>query len=206
MAQAEAKPIISPAALANALNHPSISRAINRTFRVTDGDVLPTHIRSYGSFAVFKDAVTTIPHGSTVMYDIEGGTWQFTPDQEQANPYFYMGRFVDLAHEHGLKAILAPGIAYRDRAARIPTDIFIAQVQGILNPTLYGKTVCAIAQLQAGKVYAELTANGEEGHTARGLYRQYKAGLKCADGFALWGATDAANLAVASRFLSLVSS
>lgn len=51
----------------------------------------------------------TVPAGTVyVLLDIE--SWSLTPHSEQVTPKVYMKEFVDTAHQHGYKAILAPSI------------------------------------------------------------------------------------------------
>jgi hypothetical protein len=135
------------------------------------------------------------------MYDLE--RWGFSPPSEQAAPFRSMRRFVTAARGYGLVAILAPGGIYRDRAANLDADAFLAQVQNITDPARYQATVCDIAERFDGPVIAELAANGKPGHHARGLLRQWRAGKACTSRFALWGKDSPALLAVAQEFLRL---
>jgi hypothetical protein len=134
------------------------------------------------------------------MYDLE--RWGFSPASEQAAPFRSMRQFVTIARGDGLVPILAPGAIYRHRAANLDADAFLAQVQNIMDPVRYRATVCDITRRFDGPVYAELTANG---HTARGMFRQWRAGKACTSRFALWAKDSPQPLAVAQEFLRLVA-
>lgn len=183
--------------------------SVNRTFRrdgtggTLDGPIEPGQIVAFASLDALRTVAPTLAPGTWVMYDLE--RWGFSPEIEQAAPFRSMRRFVTAARGYGLVAVLAPSGLYRDRAANLDADVFLAQVQNILDPVKYRAKVCDIAERFRGPVYAELTANGKPGHDARGLLRQWRAGKACTSRFALWGKDSPATLAVAQDFLSRVT-
>ena len=183
--------------------------SVNRTFRRNvvggplDGPIEPGQIVGFASLDGLIAAAPTLAPGTRVMYDLE--RWGFSPESEQAEPFRSMRRFVTTARGYGFIAILAPGGFYRDRAANLDADAFLAQVQNIMDPARYWEKVCDISERFRGPVYAELTANGRPGHDATGLMRQWRAGKACTSRFALWGKDSAASLAVAQEFLTLAA-
>jgi hypothetical protein len=65
--------------------------------------------RKFGSLAAFREALDRGKVGDGVQivgYDPE--KWQFTPDDEQADPAGSMIAFAKLAHQHGYKVIVTP--------------------------------------------------------------------------------------------------
>ena len=194
---------ISPHDLQQQLVKPATP--VNRTFRDgIDGPVQPGQIVSVASLAGLHDVAPTLEPGTWVMYDVE--RWSFTPAEERAAPYRSMRRFVTAARGYGMVAVLAPGHAFRERAARRDADMFVAQVQAITDPERYRDAVCRLARRFDGPLYAELTANGRPGHRARDLYRQWRAGRRCTRLFALWSPppVTARNVRTANRFLSML--
>jgi hypothetical protein len=183
--------------------------SVNRTFRRNgvgeqlDGPLVPRQIVGFASLDALRTAAPTLAPGTRVMYDLE--RWGFSPEIEQEAPFRSMRQFVTIARRYGLIAILAPGGFYRDRAANLDADVFLAQVQNIMDPVQYRAKVCDIAERFDGPVYAELSANGEPGHGVRGLFRQWRAGKACTSRFALWGKDSPTTVAVAQDFLSLVA-
>jgi hypothetical protein len=183
--------------------------SVNRTFRRNgtggpiDGPIQPGQIVGFASLETLRATGPTLAPGTRVMYDLE--RWGFSPLREQAAPFRSMRQFVSAARSFGLVPVLAPGGFYRDRAANLDADAFLAQVQNIMDPARYRAKVCEIAEGFDGPVIAELAANGKPGHTARGLYRQWRAGKACTSRFALWGKDAPAPLAVAQEFLRLVA-
>jgi hypothetical protein len=137
------------------------------------------------------------------MYDIEA--WQYTPPAEQAAPFRSMRWFVAAARGYGFVAVLAPaGALWRDRGAYRDADVYLAQVQNILDPARYRAKVCMIVERFGGPVYAELSANNRPGHDATGLMRQWRAGQACTSRFAVWG-WDPAHVMVLQDFLTRAS-
>jgi hypothetical protein len=131
------------------------------------------------------------------MYDIE--PWAFTPPEEKHAPDASMRRFVAVARGMGFRAMLAPAAKWRDRAARLDSDAFLAQVQNIVDPDGYGAKVCELNRCFAGRYfYAELTARHL---SARRMMLQYEAGRACAEGFALWGSLPE-HISVLNTFLT----
>ena len=195
---------ISPRELQQQLLEPVTP--INRVFREEqmDGPVEPGHIVSVPSLAKFEEVAPTLAPGTWVIYDIE--RWAYTPPEEQAQPYLSMRRFVTAARGYGFVAVLAPSRAFQLRGARRDADVFLAQVQAIEDPALYRARVCKLKRLFGGPLFAELTANGQPGHTARALYRQWEAGRRCTRHFALWGGHHLTpeNVATANRLLAMV--
>ena len=183
--------------------------SVNRTFRRNgageplDGPLESGQIVGFASLDGLTTAAPTLAPGTRVMYDLE--RWGFSPESEQAAPFRSMRHFVTTARGYGFIAILAPGGFYRDRAANLDADAFLAQVQNIIDPARYREKVCDIAERFRGPVYAELTANGRPGHDATGLLRQWRAGKACTSRFALWGKDSAASLDVAQEFLTLAA-
>jgi hypothetical protein len=183
--------------------------SVNRTFRRNgtggpiDGPIEPGQIVGFASLEALRETAPTLAPGTRVMYDLE--RWGFSPLSEQAAPFRSMRHFVAAARGYGLVPILAPGGFYRDRAANLDADVFLAQVQNIMDPARYRAKVCDIAERFDGPVIAELAANGKPGHNARGLFRQWRAGKACTSRFALWGKDAPGPLAVAQEFLRLVA-
>ena len=183
--------------------------SVNRSFRRNaaggpiDGPIQPGQIVGFASLGALGDIGPSLAPGTRVMYDLE--RWGFSPLNEQAAPFRSMRQFVAAARGYGLVPILAPGGFYRDRAANLDADAFLAQVQNIMDPSRYRAKVCEIAERFDGPVIAELAANGKPGHNARGLFRQWRAGKACTSRFALWGKDAPAPLAVAQEFLRLVA-
>jgi hypothetical protein len=193
----------APRCAAGRLKHPL--REVNRTFRFnedcmpTDGPIQPGQIVSVASLQGLQDVAPSLEAGTWVMYDIEG--WAFTPTEEKDAPQASMRRFVTLAREMGFRAMLAPAAKWRDRAARLPADAFLAQVQNIVDPEQYGAKVCELNHRFTGRYfYAELTARHL---SAQRMLLQYEAGRACAGGFALWGSRPE-HISVLNKFLTQV--
>jgi len=67
--------------------------------------------KTYASFAKFQADIAANrvpPQVKVVGYDIEA--WDFTPDDEHADPLGSMIKFAKLAHAHGYKVIVTPAI------------------------------------------------------------------------------------------------
>lgn len=195
---------IAPQVLASRLWRFDV-RSVNRTYR-TDGSGAPLdgpiergQIVSFVSLDGLHSIAPSLIRGTWVMYDIE--RWSHTPKSEQAKPFRSMQRFVDAARSYGFVAVLAPGREWRDRGANQEADVFLAQVQKLLDPAKYRAKVCELARRFDGPLYAELTANGEPGHDVAGLMRQWRAGRLCTSRFALWGKTDPSNVGILRQFL-----
>jgi hypothetical protein len=200
---------IVPQSFANNIDaHGVVLTTTNRTFRdPEDGGWRPEQVLQFASLTALKAEIAagTIPAGTTVMYDLEA--WMFSPADELARPYRSMRRFVMAARADHLVAALAPGGALRDRAARLDCDLFMAQIQNVIDPASYRVAVRRIAdRLHPGtQMIAQLSANDRGGHTTAGLYAQWRAARRYSDGFSLWYGNGENLVQTASDFLALVA-
>lgn len=200
---------IVPQSFANNIDaHGVVLITTNRTFRdPEDGEWRPEQVLQFASLSALKAQIAagTIPVGITVMYDLEA--WIFSPADELARPYRSMRLFVLTARANHLRAALAPGGALRDRAARLDCDLFMAQIQNVIDPASYRIAVRRIADRlhPDTEMIAQLPANDRGGHTTAGPYAQWRAARRYSDGFSLWYGDGENLVQTASDFLALVA-
>ena len=151
----------------------------------------------YPSVRRFVEVVATLRAGTTVMYDPE--PWGNTPRWEQTHPRRSMRRFVRIAHEHGLRAVLAParGLAGPDPLCRvfvrcgyleIPADAFQLQAQKLeCNLDRFRRFVENAERRSASPLIVQLTvAWNDPCVTPRAVRDAWSAARPWADSFALW--------------------
>lgn len=152
---------------------------------------------AYASVSRFDDVVGGLPRGSTVMYDPE--PWAVTPRWEQTHPRRAMRRFVRVAREHGLRAVLAPSRSLAgpdplcDRFLRcgyleIPADAFQLQSQKLqCDLDVFRPFVKAAEARAASPLIVQLTVIWEDPCVTPKVVRNaWAAARPWADSYALW--------------------
>ncbi len=174
-------------------------------FDQPDSMVVGSNVTRFESFAAFE--ATQSISTKLVMYDIE--SWRRTPQIEQQYPKRYMRRFVLLAHQRGLVAILAPArnivapslgcngrlgetlteAFIRCGLAGVPADYLLLQSQRLECDL--GSFTWFVQQARTqvqGRLLVELTvAWNSPCVTPDAVVNAWNAARPYADGFALWG-------------------
>ena len=153
--------------------------------------------RMFKSFHVFSH--TKLPVGTGVVYDNE--PYGNTPRRELRHPRAYMKAFVQLAHERGLVAMLAPArtIAKYDRTcdvlaftrcgySRVRADYFLLQSQRLeCDLARFGQFVQHATTAARSTLIVELTvAWADECVTVEQVLAAYDVGRGFTDHIALW--------------------
>jgi hypothetical protein len=152
---------------------------------------------AYASVGRFVDVVGSVPRGSTVMYDPE--PWGVTPRWEQTHPRRSMRRFVRVAREHDLRAVLAPSRTLAgpdpqcDRFLRcgyleIPADGFQLQSQKLqCDLEAFRPFVKEADARAASPLIVQLTVIWEDPCVTPKVVRDaWSAARPWADSYALW--------------------
>jgi hypothetical protein len=164
----------------------------------------------------FARRAPRLADGTVVMYNPEAEP--VTPRWEKRHPRWAMRKFVRVAHENGLFAVLAPAktLAAPDPRCstflecgylRIPSDAFHLQAQKLeCDLPVFTDFVSRAKALSVSPLIVQLTVGWDVPCVTAEVVRDaWRAALPWADGYALWGGATAALNAKGLEAMRLIS-